>query len=70
MKLDSEQQREQLLGLLSTVEFTVTAKTIQRTQMTIFTLLSNIEGAGLEKKVVPIESLAPDAPQLVEESGQ
>lgn len=70
MKLDSEAQRQQLLGLLSTVEFTVTAKTIQRTQLTIFTLLSSIEDADLEKKVVSIESLAPDSPpQLKVESG-
>ncbi len=62
MKLDNEKQREQLLGLLSTVEFTVTAKTIQHTMMTIFKLLGDIEDAGLEKAIVPIESLAPDVP--------
>ncbi len=70
MKLDNETQRQKLLGLLSTVEFTVTAKTIQRTQMEIFGILSDIESAGLEKPIVPIESLAPDSPpDLKVESG-
>lgn len=69
MKLDSEAQRQQLTSLLMSVEFTVTAVTVQQTQATIFGLLDTIENAGLEKKVVPIESLAPDTPKLVEESG-
>jgi hypothetical protein len=69
MKLDNETQRQKLLGLLSTVEFTVTAQTIQRTQVEIFGLMGAIEGAGLEKQVVPIESLAPDPPALKVERG-
>ncbi len=70
MKLDNEEQRQTLLGLLSTVEFTVTAPTIQQTGETIFGLLNTIRGAGLEKQVVPIESLAPDPPDLRLERGQ
>lgn len=70
MKLDNEQQRETLLGLLGSVEFTVTAGTLQQTGNTIFALLNTIQKADLEKQIVPIESLAPDVPQLVEESGQ
>ncbi len=69
MKLDNEEQRESLIGLLSTVEFTVTAPTIQQTGQMIFGLLDTIRQAGLEKQVVPIESLAPDVLKLVEESG-
>ncbi len=70
MKLDSEEQRQQLSSLLTSVEFTVTAGTITQTGQMIFGLLKTIEDAGLEKKIVPIESLAPDIPQLVAESGQ
>jgi len=70
MKLDNEEQRQTLIGLLGTVEFTVTAGTLQQTGATIFALLNTIKEAGLEKLIVPIESLAPDAPQLVEKSGQ
>jgi len=66
VRLDSEAQRAQLVGLLESVEFTVTAKTIQRTQMTIFDLLGTIQQAKLEKPVVPIESLAPDEPPKLE----
>jgi len=69
MKLDSEAQRKQLLNLISSVEFTVTAGTLQQTGATVFGLLKTIEDADLEKPVVPIESLAPDTPKLVEESG-
>ena len=69
MKVDNEAQREQLLGLLATVEFTVTAPTIQQTGAMIFGLLDTIRQAGLEKQVVPIESLAPDPPDLKVESG-
>ena len=70
MKLDSEEQRQQLSRLLTSVEFTVTVGTIRQTESMIFGLLQTIEDAGLEKKIVPIESLAPDTPQLVAESGQ
>ncbi len=70
MRLDSEAQRKQLLNLISSVELTVTAATLQQTGDTIFGLLQTIENAGLEKQVVPIESLAPDTLKLVEESGQ
>ncbi len=70
MKLDSEAQRKQLLNLISSVEMTVTAGTLQQTGATIFGILKAIEDADLEKQVVPIESLAPDTPKLVEESGQ
>jgi hypothetical protein len=69
MKVDDEAQREQLLGLLSTVEFTVTAPTIQQTGVMIFGLLDKVRQAGLEKQIVPIESLAPDPPDLRLESG-
>lgn len=69
MKVDNEEQRETLMGLLGTVEFTVTAATIQQTGNTIFGLLDTIRQAGLEKQVVPIESLAPDAPDLRLERG-
>ncbi len=69
MKVDDEAQREQLLGLLATVEFTVTAPTIQQTGVMIFSLLDKIRQAGLEKQIVPIESLAPDPPKLKVESG-
>lgn len=69
MKLDSEQQRQELSGLLASVEFTVTAGTIQQTASKIFGLLSVIEQAGLEKQIVPIESLAPDPPNLKVERG-
>lgn len=69
MKLDSEVQRQELMGLLAQVEFTVTAATIQQTGQKIFGLLGTIEAADLEKPVVPIESLAPDPPDLKVESG-
>jgi hypothetical protein len=69
MKLDNEEQRESLLGLLASVEFTVTAPTIQQTGAMIFGLLDKVRQAGLEKQVVPIESLAPDPPDLKVESG-
>ncbi len=70
MKLDSEEQRQSLLGLLATVEFTVTAPTIQQTGQMIFGLLDTVRQAGLEKQIVPIESLAPDPPDLRLERGQ
>lgn len=69
MKLDNEAQRKQLIGLLSSVEFTVTAQSIEHTGNTIFGLLNTIKDAGLEKQVVPIESLAPDPPDLKVERG-
>jgi hypothetical protein len=69
MKVDDEAQREQLLGLLATVEFTVTAPTIRQTGAMIFGLLDKIRQAGLEKQIVPIESLAPDPPKLEVVSG-
>ncbi len=72
MRLDSEAQRAQLLNLISSVELTVTAGTLQQTGATIFGLLKTIEDADLEppvKDVVPIESLAPDSPDLKVERG-
>ncbi len=69
MKLDDEEQRQTLLGLLGTVEFTVTAGTINQTGSMIFGLLDKIRQAGVEKQIVPIESLAPDPPDLKVESG-
>ena len=69
MKLDSEAQRVLLDQCLMDVQFSVTAKTIKSTATTIFGLLNAVRTAGLEKKVVPIESLAPDPPDLKVERG-
>ena len=69
MKVDSEAQRALLDQCLSDVTFEVTAKTIKHTAGVIFGLLKAVRGAGLERKVVPIESLAPDPPDLKVERG-
>lgn len=63
MKLDSEQQREDLLELLSTVRAVVTPATIDAAKAEFDRILNPIREAEIEvvrRPVVPIESLAPD----------
>jgi hypothetical protein len=62
MKLDSEEQREQLLKLLSTVTYTVTEATIDQAKAQIDSLFGAIRNAGIEMSIVPIEDLEPDEP--------
>ncbi len=68
MKLDSEEQREDLLELLSTVRVSTTLGTIHETQAEADRIMDPIRNAGIEgedeQQVVPIESLAPDPPKL------
>lgn len=64
MKLDSEEQRRDLLELLSTVRATVTPATIDAARAEFDRILDPIREAGIEdeRPVVPIASLAPDPP--------
>ncbi len=69
MKLDSEDQRQKLIGLLAQVKVKVTPVTIGEFKHEFDQLFLALQNAGLEKQVVPIESLAPDPPDLKVESG-
>lgn len=64
MKLDSEEQRADLLELLSTVRASVTPATIDAAKIEFDRILDPIRYAELEPQVVPIASLAPDPPRL------
>lgn len=64
MKLDSEEQRQKIIGLLAQVQVTVTPVTIGEFKAEFDQLFLALQNAGLEKQIVPIESLAPDPPQL------
>ena len=57
MKLDSEEQREELLEMLGTVTYEVTPHTIKQTQAKIDEIFSAIEGAGLEGAQVPMRKV-------------
>lgn len=70
MKLDSEEQRRDLLEMLSTVRVTVTPATYKEVGREFARILGPIETAEIEeppppvfeKRIVPIEFLAPDTP--------
>ena len=53
MKLDSEEQREELLKLLGTIQFTVTAETVSEAQAKIESILAPIREAGIEAPESP-----------------
>ena len=69
MKLDSEEQRQKLIGLLAQVKVKVTPVTIAEYKHEFDQLFLALQTAGLERQIVPIESLAPDPPKLKVESG-
>ncbi len=64
MKLDSEEQREQLLKMLSSVRVTSTTGQLQSQLDEYHRIIKPVMRAGIEveKPVVPIEFLAPDTP--------
>lgn len=48
MKLDSEEQRQELLDIISTITWTVTTETIGQTQEKMNALLEPIRNAEIE----------------------
>jgi hypothetical protein len=56
MKLDSEEQREQILGLLGAVTYQVTAGTIDQTKKSIDALFGSIREAEIEQPSSDTES--------------
>lgn len=63
MKLDSEEQRKDLIEIISTVRISTTLGTVEETLAEANRILDPIRYAEIEadmRPVVPIESLAPD----------
>ena len=68
MKLDSEEQRRDLLEMLATVKVTVPLGQLQQQLNEYHRIIKPIAEAELEppeKIIVPIEFLAPDTPNMV-----
>ena len=65
MKFDSEEQRNTVIEMLSTVRVTVTMRNIAAQKAEWDRLLKAMMEAGIEpppKRIVPIDFLAPDTP--------
>jgi len=54
MKLDSEEQRKQLLELLSAIEVKVTFRTLDATKNTMLSIINPIRNAEIEQIVEEI----------------